>query len=37
MNVRQSRPKNWHAMESAEPHCPAPVSVASRRMPASLL
>ena len=30
-------PKNEHAIERAEPHCPAPVSVAIRFVPASLL
>ncbi len=37
MNTRHSRSKNRHAIESADPHCPAPVSVAMRRTPASLL
>src|SRR2546426_10790830 len=30
-------PKNAHAMDRAEPHCPAPVSVAMRFVPDSLL
>ena len=37
MNTRQSRPKNCAASDSADPHWPAPVSVAIRRTPASLL
>ena len=37
MYTSHSRPKIWHAIAMAEPHCPAPVSVAMRRMPASLL
>ena len=37
MKTWQSIPKNAHAIASAEPHCPAPVSVAIRFVPASLL
>ena len=37
MKTWQSIPKNRHAIASAEPHCPAPVSVAIRFVPASLL
>jgi hypothetical protein len=37
MYTRHSRSKNLQAHDSAEPHCPAPVSVDRRRMPASLL
>jgi hypothetical protein len=37
MNTWQSIPKNLAAIASADPHCPAPVSVASRFVPASLL
>ena len=37
MKTWQSRPKNFDAIASAEPHCPAPVSVAKRFVPASLL
>ena len=37
MYTWHSRPKKLHAIASAEPHCPAPVSVAMPRVPASLL
>ena len=37
MKTWQSIPKNRHAIASAEPHWPAPVSVAIRFVPASLL
>ena len=37
MNTSHSRSKSWQASASAEPHCPAPVSVASLRIPASLV
>ncbi len=37
MNTSHSSPKSWQARASADPHCPAPVSVASFRIPASLL
>ncbi len=37
MNTWQSMPKNFAAIASAEPHCPAPVSVERRFVPASLL
>ena len=37
MNTRHSRSKTWQANDRAEPHCPAPVSVARRFVPASLL
>ena len=33
----QSSPNIWHAMAMDEPHCPAPVSLAIRFVPASLL
>ena len=34
MNTSHSRPKAWQAKANAEPHCPAPVSVASFFTPA---
>ena len=34
MKTSHSRPKSRHAKASDEPHCPAPVSVVSLRMPA---
>ena len=37
MKTWHSIPKNRHAIASAEPHCPAPVSDAIRLVPASLL
>ena len=37
MNTSHSSPKSWQASASAEPHCPAPVSVASLRTPSSRL
>ena len=37
MNTSQSSSNSWQASASAEPHCPAPVSVASLRMPCSRL
>ncbi len=37
MKTWHSMPKNRHAIASAEPHCPAPVSVAIRFVPACLL
>jgi len=37
MNTRHSRPNMLAAIESAEPHCPAPVSVETRFTPACLL
>ncbi len=37
MNTRHSRSKKLHAIESDEPHWPAPVSVDRRRTPACLL
>ena len=37
MKTSQSRPKSEHAKASDEPHCPAPVSVASLRTPACAL
>ncbi len=37
MKTSHSSPKSWQASASAEPHCPAPVSVDSLLIPASLL
>ena len=37
MNTSHSRPNSWQASDSAEPHWPAPVSVASFAIPACLL
>ena len=37
MNTSHSSPNIWQASASAEPHCPAPVSVESLRIPASRL
>src|SRR5436309_13347359 len=37
MKTWQSIPKNAHAIDTAEPHWPAPVAVATRFVPASLL
>jgi hypothetical protein len=37
MKTRHSRSKNFVAIASAEPHWPAPVSVAICRVPSSLL
>ena len=37
MYTSHSRPNMLHAMAIDEPHCPAPVSVAIRRMPACWL
>ena len=37
MNTSHSMPINWHANASADPHWPAPVSVASLRTPSSRL
>jgi hypothetical protein len=37
MKTSQSIPKSLQARASAEPHCPAPVSVTSLRIPASRL
>ena len=37
MNTRHSRSKKLHAIASDEPHCPAPVSVEIRLVPACLL
>jgi hypothetical protein len=37
MNTSHSRPKSWQASAIADPHCPAPVSVVSFRIPASRL
>ena len=37
MKTSHSRSNIWQARESAEPHWPAPVSVASFRTPASRL
>ncbi len=37
MNTVTSMPNSAPAKASEEPHCPAPVSVLSRLMPASLL
>ena len=34
MNTSQPRPNSEHAKASDEPHCPAPVSVTSRSIPA---
>jgi hypothetical protein len=34
MYTSHSRPNREHANASEEPHCPAPVSVTSRLMPA---
>ena len=34
MNTSHSMPNSAHANASAEPHCPAPVSVESRLIPA---
>jgi hypothetical protein len=37
MNTRHSSPNMLAAIESAEPHCPAPVSVETRLTPDRLL
>jgi hypothetical protein len=37
MNTRQSSSKNLAAMDSADPHWPAPVSVVIRFVPSALL
>ena len=37
MKTSHSSPKSWQARDSADPHCPAPVSVESFRIPASRL